>query len=100
MENPSDIGNSRGRAAEEGEKSRDGLLFVQKEIFRNPKRAMCAHHRYPDHQRRNEHSPDARHKDDNNRKDCQDSQHLPVAIGSIEQNQGLPPQQIKEDPAP
>jgi len=47
MENSSDIGNNRdlrGRAAEEGEKSRGGLLFVQKEIFRNPKRPMCAHH--------------------------------------------------------
>jgi hypothetical protein len=45
MENSSDIGNSRGlrgRAAEEGEKSRDGLLFVQKEIFRNLN-APCAH---------------------------------------------------------
>lgn len=61
---------------------------------------MCTHYRYPDHQRRNEHRPDVRHKDDNNRKDRQDPQNLTIAVGSIEKNQGLPPQKIKEDPAP
>lgn len=93
-------GGLRSTTAEEGQESDRRLLLVQKQIFRNPKCTVGANDGQSNHECRDEQRPNARQKHNNNGEHSHDPENLPVAVGPVEQDQGLRPKEIKEDPAP
>lgn len=95
-------GGIRGGATDEGQESGVGrrLLFVQEQIFRNPKRTVSTNQTSPHHHSRDQDRSDTGKEKDEDAQNDQDTKRLALAECAAEYNERLigGAKEVEEDP--